>query len=206
MFSDFWTNAELRTGLVQVQKVKTRGRFVLQIRHSTARTVWVQTKTSLCHPSFNVTYISTAGLLVCAHCLKCFHFPQGDCYKSWSRGPDGVLIYQNQQEITGCNKHGCMARLAATFQSKHPTFSCLLWDHCLGHFSCFRTTEAQRIQKSNHLCRYSSLITLTPLYFVFCMFFFFTAWKPEAALCVSQTKHLTSPSRVLYFSRCCRSI
>lgn len=35
---------------------------------------------------------------------------------------------------------------------------------------------------------------------------FFSAWEPEAALCVSQMKHLTSLLGVFYFSHCCRKL
>lgn len=34
----------------------------------------------------------------------------------------------------------------------------------------------------------------------------FSAWEPEAGLCVSQMKHLTSLIRVFYFRHCCRKL
>lgn len=55
-----------------------------------------------------------------------------------------------------------------------------------------------------------ALITLTPFFFFlhlsFGIHFLFSVWEPEATLCVSQMKHLTSVLGVFYFGHCCRKL
>ena len=55
-----------------------------------------------------------------------------------------------------------------------------------------------------------ALITLTPFFFssIFLLGYisFFSVWEPEATLCVSQMKHLTSLLGVFYFGHCCRKL
>lgn len=54
-----------------------------------------------------------------------------------------------------------------------------------------------------------ALITLTPFFFLHLSFgihFLFSVWEPEATLCVSQMKHLTSLLGVFYFGHCCRKL
>lgn len=108
---------------------------------------------------------------------------------------------------------------------------CLLWEHmlvwdilhqtgqltvpqpqCLTPKTSDQSFRYPRIRMFPQWITHSGPALITPTPFslppppFFGMHLLFSAWEPEAALCVSQMKHLTSLLGVFYFSHCCRKL